>query len=124
LDQYIKDGCEGSISGETDLGKTDVSQSEIYMLHWSCQLELYVTLFIHKCDAWAWFLPQLNSWTHAKMGQMCQYGQGLCWKIMICQLNKLATYKVVMICSTCGTLLVEHPLYFRGGSTLGKYHIL
>jgi hypothetical protein len=43
---------------------------------------------------------------------------------MICQFNKWATFKVVIICLTYGTLLVEHPLYFRGGSTLEKYYIL
>jgi len=42
---------------------------------------------------------------------------------VICQLNKWATFYVVMMCLAFGTLLVKHPLYFRGGSTVEKYYI-
>lgn len=51
------------------------------------------TRFVHA-EMWCMSLMSTTAvcLTFAKMGQMCEYGQGLCQKIVICQLNKWAAF--------------------------------
>jgi hypothetical protein len=58
------------------------------------------------------FLQQLNFSSHAKIGQMYAYAQGLFLKS-----NKLATFNAVityhLIIMISGTLSIEYPLYVQ-----------
>jgi len=44
LAQHINYAFEGNMGGVTGIGITGVPQSQIYLLHWGCQLELYAVL--------------------------------------------------------------------------------
>ena len=58
----------------------------------------------------AQFLPQLNTSSHAKIGQMHACAQGLFLKSnKWATCNAVVTYHLIFI--TSGTLSIEHPLY-------------
>jgi hypothetical protein len=96
--------------GRNWICKSDESQFEIYVLHWSGPSELkWKWLFMNGCKCKS---PIYTSMEFFKMGQMHQCVEGLCCKIMIHQWNKWATANIVMtsnlILLTWGTLLIEH----------------